>query len=54
MAEINGVEDSFIPVIAAERRERFLIVAIFNLVFDKKESGLEVVDCFLRLLFLCS
>ena len=47
---INGVEDSFVRAIVAERKYRVLVAAIFNLVLDKEESGPEVVDRFLRLL----
>ena len=32
------------------RNAEIFVVAIFNLVFDKKESGPEVMDRFLRLL----
>ena len=49
MAAINGVEDSFVRAIVAERKYRVLVATIFNLVLDKEESGPEVVDHFLRL-----
>ena len=47
---VDGVEDSFIRAITAEYCNRVLVAAIFNLVFDKEESGPKVMDCFLRLL----
>ena len=50
MAAINGVEDSFVRAIIAERKYRVLVAAMFNLALDKEESGPEVVDRFLRLL----
>ena len=50
MTAVDGVEDSFIRAIVAECLDHVPVAAIFNLVFDKEESGPEVMDRFLRLL----
>ena len=48
-AAINGVEESFVRAVIAERSYRFLVTAILDLVLDKEKSGPEVVavsrDC---------
>ena len=45
-----GVEDSLVRAIIAEYRDRVFVSAIFNLVFNKEESGPIVMYCFLGLL----
>ena len=50
MTAVDGVEDSFGRAITAEYRDRIFVAVIFNLVFDKEESGPKVMDRFLRLL----
>ena len=51
MATIDGVEDSLVHAIVAKCSDRIFVVAIFDLVFNKEESGPKVVDHFLRLPF---
>ena len=50
MTAVDGVKDSFVHAIVAEYWNRVLVAAIFNLVFDKEESGPKVMDYLLRLL----
>ena len=48
---IDGVKDTFVRAVVAECYYRVFVAAVFYLIFDKEESGPEVVDHFLRLLF---
>ena len=49
-AAVEGIKDSLIRAIVAKYRDRIIVIAIFDPVFNKEESGPKVVDCFLRLL----
>ena len=51
MTAVDGVEDTFVHAVVAEYCYRVFVAAIFYLILDKEESGPEVVDRFLRLLF---
>ena len=50
MAAIEGVQNSFVRAIVAERSYCVFVAATFDLVFDKEESGPKVMGCFPRLL----
>ena len=48
---IDGIKDTFVRVVVGECCYRVFVAAVFYLVFKKEESGPEVVDRFLKLLF---
>ena len=48
--EVEGIKYSLIHTIVAKYQDRVIVAAIFDLVFNKEESGPKVVDCFQRLL----
>ena len=48
---IGGVQDTFVRAVVAKCCYRVFVATVLYLIFDKEESGLEVVDRFLRLLF---